>query len=215
MAEGPKDPTLASLRQGSTDARAVEAHYDAWADGYDAELDSWDYRAPQDAAELLAPYLAAGVRVLDVGCGTGLLGRALRRRGAVALEGIDISAASLERARARGIYGRLVRHDLQRLPLPVAGGACDIAASVGVLTYIADAEALLREMCRAVRRGGIVAFTQRTDLWEARGFAAMIDRLQGEGVWRRLHASPPMAYLPGNPEFADEIGVIHTLCRVL
>ena len=214
MEEGPDTPALTSLREGTTEARAVEVYYDAWADGYDATLESWHYRAPEDAADLLAPHLGPDLRVLDVGCGTGLLGQALRRRAAVSLDGIDISAASLGQARGRGIYGRLIRHDLQKTPLPVADGGHDIAACVGVLTYIPDAEALLRDMCRTVRPGGIVAFTQRTDLWEDRGFAAMIDRLQGRGVWQRLHVSPPRPYLPGNADFADEIGVIHALCRV-
>lgn len=204
---------LESLRQGSTDARAVEEYYDDWADGYDATLETWQYRAPEDAADLLAPYLGDGVRVLDVGCGTGLLGRALRRRAEVILTGIDISAASLKQAEGHGMYERLVRHDLQVTPLPVDDDVKDIAVSVGVLTYIADAEPLLREMCRAVRPGGVVAFTQRTDLWKERSFADMIDRLEDDGLWQRLQVSAPMPYLPGNAEFADEIGVIHTLCR--
>ena len=214
MDDDARDSPLTSLRQGSTDPRAVEAYYDEWAGGYDATLEAWRYRTPEDAADLLAPYLAAGVRVLDVGCGTGLLGRALRDRAEVRLSGIDISAASLRQAERRGIYGQLLRHDLQVTPLPVANGAHDVAATVGVLTYIAEAEALLRAMCRAVRAGGVVAFTQRTDLWEARGFPAMIDRLEADGLWQALHVSAPMPYLPGNAEFAEDIGVIHTLSRV-
>ena len=215
MAEGPEDRSLTSLRQGTTDARAVEAYYDTWAEGYDATLAAWHYRAPEEAADLLAPHLGAGVRVLDVGCGTGLLAQALRRRSAeVALDGLDISSASLARARDRGLYRRLLQHDLQKLPLPVADDAYDVAATVGVLTYIADAGALLRDLCRAVRSGGAIAFTQRTDLWQARGFERMIAGLEGAGLWRCDHVGAPMPYLPGNAEFAGEIGVIHTLCRV-
>lgn len=215
MSEEPADRALTSLREGSTDARAVEEYYDDWADGYDATLQEWRYRAPADAAALLAPHLADGARVLDVGCGTGLLGAALHSHVAVRLEGIDISAASLEQARRRGLYDRLLRHDLTQTPLPVPDGAVDAAACVGVLTYIADAEALLRDMCRAVRADGVVAFTQRTDLWDDRSFDALVARLEARGLWQRQHQSPPMPYLPGNTDFADEIGVIHALCRVI
>lgn len=215
MDEEPADRALTSLREGSTDARAVEAYYDDWADGYDATLQEWRYRAPGDAAGLLAPHLSDGARVLDVGCGTGLLGAALRSHAAVRLVGIDISAASLAQARRRGFYDRLLRHDLTQTPLPVPDRAFDAAGCVGVLTYIADAEALLRDMCRAVRAGGLVFFTQRTDLWDDRGFDAVIARLEASGLWQRLHQSPPMPYLPGNSDFADDIGVIHALCRVI
>lgn len=214
MSEGSNNQQLTSLRQGTTDARAVETYYDDWADGYDDTLQSWQYRAPDDTATLLEEHLAAGTQVLDVGCGTGLLGTALRERADVTLHGLDISSVSLDQAASRGIYQHLEQHDLQELPLPVADDGYDIAASVGVLTYIADAETLLRDLCRAVRSGGVIAFTQRTDLWEDRGFDCMIARMEADGLWQRKHVSAPMPYLPGNAEFGDDIRVIHTLCHV-
>lgn len=214
MSEDSNDPQLTSLRQGTTDARAVETYYDDWADGYDDTLQSWQYSAPDDTATLLEPHLTAGARILDVGCGTGLLGSALCNRADVTLHGLDISSASLELAATRGIYQHLVQHDLQEIPLPVADDGYDIAASVGVLTYIADAEMLLRDLCRAVRSGGVIAFTQRTDLWEYRGFDLMIARMEADGVWQRKYVSAPMPYLPGNAEFGDDVRVIHTLCQV-
>jgi len=214
MSEGSNGRQFTSLRQGTTDARAVETYYDDWAEGYDDTLQAWQYRAPDDSATLLAEYLVAGARILDVGCGTGLLGSALRNRAGVTLHGLDISSASLRQAAARGIYERLLRHDLQDVPLPVADGDYDIATSVGVLTYVADAETLLRDLCRAVRGGGVIAFTQRTDLWQDRGFDPMITRMEADGLWQRKHISEPMPYLPGNAEFADDIRVIHTLCEV-
>ena len=90
----------------------------------------------------------------------------------------------------------------------------DAAISVGVMTYIEDAEALLRDLCRCVRRGGAIAFTQRTDLWDKRNFPETIERLEGDGLWTNHHISPPRQYLPGNEEFSDEINVIHALCKV-
>lgn len=217
MVQSPRSrkQTLTSLRQGTTDPRAVESYYDDWASSYDTSLQAWQYRAPEDAAALLETHLAPGARVLDVGCGTGLFGLALRNRVEVTVDGLDISAGSLKQAASRKLYARLLRHNLQNLPLPVADGVYDAAASVGVLTYIADAEALLRDLCRAVRSGGAITFTQRTDLWEDRNFEEMIARLEAEGIWRCHHVSAPNPYLPGNTEFGDEIRVIHTLCSVI
>ncbi len=211
---GPKTSTLTSLRQGTTDSLAVQSYYDDWADKYDETLAEWQYQAPEDASDLLAPHLGDGARVLDVGCGTGLLASVLRKRGDYTVDGIDISAASLHLAERRGDYARLIHHDLQDLPLPVQDNAYDAAASVGVLTYIEDAEALLRDLCRCVRTGGAITFTQRTDLWEGRNFPEMIARLERDGLWVKPHITPPQKYLPGNEEFSDEINVIHTLCIV-
>lgn len=141
-------------------------------------------------------------------------GQALCKRAEFALDGIDISSASLKQAQKRGIYTLLLQHDLQKTPLPVNCNTYDVAATVGVLTYIANAETLLRDLCRTVRSGGVIAFTQRTDLWDECGFDQMIMQMEAEGVWQRDKVSEPMPYLPGNDEFADEIRVIHTLCRV-
>lgn len=213
--EGQGDTSFTSLRTGTTNSADVEAYYDDWADGYDETLDEWQYQAPDDASQLLSAHLDDGARILDVGCGTGLLGAALGRHGAYRIDGMDISQKSLDLAEQRGGYSRLIHHDLQNIPLPAGDDAYDAAASVGVLTYIQDAEALFRDLCRCVRPGGAIAFTQRSDLWEERMFPQIISRLETEGLWQNRHVSRPRAYLPGNEDFADEVRVIHTLCLVL
>lgn len=211
---GDTEERLTSLRKGSTETGAVKSYYDEMADHYDDTLAGWQYRAPEDACDLLTPHLAEHARVLDVGCGTGLMGRALMRRGAFHVDGIDISDASLRHAEARGCYARLIRHDLQALPLPVQDNSYDAAAAVGVMSYIADAPALMRDLCRAVRPGGLITFTQRTDFWQDRDFAGMIETLEGEGFWTRVTITHPLDYIPGHVDFTDEIKVIHTLCQV-
>ncbi|MBD1548692.1 class I SAM-dependent DNA methyltransferase [Roseibium aggregatum] len=209
-----KSGGLTSLKAGSTDSDAIADYYDDWARTYDETLAAWDYQAPRDAAALLAPHLSPKAHILDVGCGTGLVADALSPYGDFHIDGIDISAESLKLAGARGGYEKLVCHDLQKHPLPLEDNSYDAAISVGVLTYIADAEALFRDLCRCVRPGGVIAFTQRTDRWEALNFAAMIAAIEGEGLWTALHISEPRRYLPENEDFADEIRIIHTLCRV-
>lgn len=211
--DGPES-SFRSLRQGTTDSADVETYYDAWAESYDRTLRDWQYRAPDDASELLSQAIGEERLILDVGCGTGLFADAMLRRGSYRLEGVDISKASLDRAASRGLYERVFQHDIQAVPLPVGDGAYDAAASIGVLTYIANAEALLRDLCRCVCAGGAIAFTQRSDLWEARDMPGILARLEEDGLWRKLHVSEPRQYLPGNEEFAEDVRVIHVLCRV-
>ena len=76
-------------------------------------------------------------RVVDLGCGTGLMGERLRPI-ADELEGHDISAAMLAKARAKGLYDRLIRSDLQTLVLPPA--SVDLAVAADVFIYVGALE---------------------------------------------------------------------------
>ena len=194
------------LDQSSSDAGEVAARYDAWAKGYDDDLASWSYQAPAVVAETVVSRRAQAGSVLDVGCGTGLVGRALRARGfAGQIRGLDLSQASLEVARQSGAYESVEQADLQQR-LPLADDSVDASVCVGVMTYLPEVEAVWRELARVVRPGGLVVTTQREDLWHSRACQAVVDRLQDEGVWTPLEITGPAPYLPdgygGTPEVA-------------
>ncbi len=184
------------LNQDPSDPREVADRYDAWALSYDDDLASWSYQAPAVVADTVLTRLPAAGSVLDVGCGTGLVGQALRARGfAGQLLGLDLSDASLEIARQGGAYDSLARSDLQRR-LPVEDDSVDAVACVGVMTYLPDVQSTWRELARVVRAPGIVVATQREDLWHTRECQAVVDRLESEGVWTPLQITGPAPYLP-------------------
>jgi predicted TPR repeat methyltransferase len=192
------------LHQGTSDPREVAERYDGWAQSYDDDLASWSYQAPMAVAETVVVRHPEAGSVLDVGCGTGLVGRALRARGfAGRILGLDISAASLEVARRSGAYDSVDRADLQQR-LAFEDDSVDAVVCVGVMTYLPDVEAVWREFARVARPQGIVVATQREDLWEDRGCGTVVDRLQHEGVWTLLDLTGPAPYLPqgygGTPE---------------
>ncbi len=184
------------LHQGTSDAREVADRYDAWARSYDDDLASWSYQAPTVVADTVVTHLPEARSVLDVGCGTGLVGRALRARGfAGQLHGLDISRASLEIAQQVAAYDSLELADLQQR-LPLDDDSADALVCAGVMTYLPDVEAAWREFARVVRSGGLVVVTQREDLWETRECPAVVDRLQAEGAWTPLDITGPAPYLP-------------------
>lgn len=119
---------------GLRSAGETRRHYDDWAASYDAELAENGYATPARAAAALArvaPDRAAPV--LDIGCGTGLSSLALRAEGFSTIDGTDLSAEMLERARALGgIYRNLFLGDAND-PLPVSAGAYAHMAAVGVI----------------------------------------------------------------------------------
>jgi len=194
------------LDQGPSDAREVADWYDEWAQSYDGDLASWSYRAPTVVAEAVVARCPGAGSVLDVGCGTGLVGRALRERGFEGrILGLDISQASLEIAQQSGAYDSLEHADLQQR-LAVEDDSVDAVVCVGVMTYLPEVEAVWREFARVARPGGVVVATQREDLWQPRECQAVVDRLQDEGVWTPLEITGPAPYLPEGYGGTPEVG---------
>lgn len=92
-------------------------------------------------------------RVLEVGCGTGVLLQRLACRGEAV--GVDVSDGMLKKAAARlgeRGTGKLVRADAQRLPFK--DGSFDSTVSTFALTAVPDLDVALAEMVRVIRDGG-------------------------------------------------------------
>jgi predicted TPR repeat methyltransferase len=202
------------LHQGTSDPREVADRYDQWAQSYDADLTSWSYQAPTVVAEIVAKRKPAAASALDVGCGTGLVGRALRARGFEGkIHGLDISQASLEIAQQSGAYDSLERADLQQR-LAFENDSVDAVACAGVMTYLPEVEAVWREFARVTRPGGVVVATQREDLWQTRSCQAVVDQLQNDGVWTPLEITGPARYLPDGYGGTPEVGCYYLTALV-
>jgi SAM-dependent methyltransferase len=97
----------------------------------------------------------AGVRVLDVGCGTGYT---LTRLPSWAEGvGLDRSADALSLAARRGLGGRLVRGDVGWLPF--GDGSFDAVLALDVLEHLDDDRGAAREIARVLRPGGCAVVT--------------------------------------------------------
>jgi predicted TPR repeat methyltransferase len=211
----PEDDSIGDwLHQGTSDPGEVAQRYDAWAVSYDHDLTDWSYQAPAVVAETVLARQPSARSVLDVGCGTGLVGRALRARGFEGhLRGLDISQASLDRARESGAYDLVEQADLQQR-LGVDDDSVDAVVCVGVMTYLPDVEAVWREFARVSRPGGLVVATQREDLWDERGCQSILDRGQDEGVWTPLDVTGPAPYLPEGYGGTPAVGCYYVTLRV-
>lgn len=128
--------------------------YDGFAEAYAAENESNLVNAYYERPAVLA--LAgdvAGRRILDAGCGSGVLSSELRARGA-SVSGIDASAAMLELAKRRlGDDAALQLVDL-RGPLPFETGTFDDVVVSLVLHYLKDWGPTLLEFRRVLTAGG-------------------------------------------------------------
>jgi SAM-dependent methyltransferase len=118
-----------------------------------------------EAQKFLSPLFAAHhkteppVNILDIGCGDGVHVEAVLHRMTAAKRnlwvGVDISLPALVASQQRG-RGRwsFVQGDAGRLPLK--SGMFDAVFSFGSIAYTQDPPGTFREMCRMVRRGGLI-----------------------------------------------------------
>lgn len=136
----------------------VEALFDHYALVFDKSLvEKLHYRVP----ELLADAIAATgqtrfATAVDLGCGTGLMGEKLRPI-SDRLEGIDISAAMLKRAEARGVYDRLTKADLQTSELPAR--QANLITAADVFMYVGALEGIFAKVAAGLKEGGLFAFS--------------------------------------------------------
>ena len=89
--------------------------YDDWADTYESQfVESKGYIYPKKIAEYFVNHVGLNHNpVIDIGCGTGLVGLALRMNGWNSeIDGVDISHGMLKMARAKGVYRKLFKADL-------------------------------------------------------------------------------------------------------
>lgn len=109
-------------------------------------------------------------RVLDAGCGDGMLVCAAAKRDADAT-GIDpdpvMLAAARSRTAAAGLQATFLEGRVERLPFPDA--SFDVVVSVTVLCFMTDAAGAVREMARVLRPGGRLVLGElgRWSLWAA------------------------------------------------
>jgi len=91
------------------------------------------------------------LRILDVGCGTGLNMKYLAQYGAVT--GVDLSSTALQFSRQRG-EKRLIKAPIEHLPF--ADNTFDLVTAMDIIEHLDDDWAALREIARVLEPGGRV-----------------------------------------------------------
>jgi ubiquinone/menaquinone biosynthesis C-methylase UbiE len=148
------------------------AYYDDFSRGYERERAAGYHRLLDDLEVSVAAPLARGGRVLEVGCGTGLILARLAPEAASAY-GVDLSPNMLQGARARGLSVALG----SATSLPFPDDSFDLVCSFKVLAHVPEIEKALREIARVTRPGGMMAL-EFYNRWSLR---YLVKRLAGPG----------------------------------
>jgi SAM-dependent methyltransferase len=117
--------------------------------------------------------IVPGAKVLDVGCGTGVVGLTAARAGAQ-VTGVDLTPELIARAKENsavmGVTADWREGDAEALPLP--DGAFDVVVSQFGHMFAPRPEVAVREMLRVLKPGGTIAFaTWPPEMFVGRMFA--------------------------------------------
>ncbi len=155
----------------------VQSHYDVWAETYDADLGEEDYIGPKEIVNILVEYLNAqdildyNAKLVDGGCGTGLVGKYLKQVGFSTIDGFDLSAGMVEKAKELTIYNRLegavgfaeaadvFEHD-----------SYDIAVTCGVFTHGHVPPEAVFDFAKILKSNGLMLVSTRPSYCEETDF---------------------------------------------
>ncbi len=165
---------LMLARLGATDAATamsatyVETLFDQYAARFDQALrQGLGYRGPEILVEAVEHACRRRGRptrfahMLDLGCGTGLAAETFRSQ-VEAIDGVDLSRKMVEIAGAKGLYAKVEAGDLLSYLGRQPEAGADLIVAADVFVYCADLGPIIAESARALRPGGLLAFTVET-----------------------------------------------------
>ncbi|MEM7018717.1 MAG: class I SAM-dependent methyltransferase [Pseudomonadota bacterium] len=169
------------------DTKALISVYDEWADHYDHDLlNEMGYPAPASAVQLLLSHLQDhAARILDAGCGTGLVGELLKQQGCQQIDGLDYSEAMLAKASSKNIYQALFQEDLMGT-LTLAADKYDALISVGTFSCGHVKSKAFSELIRVTKPGGYICATIREQAWDEENYDEAMAALESGGYWKLL-----------------------------
>lgn len=136
--------------------------FDTYAESFDSHLtETLGYRTPDYIRTLVAPYAPA--TLLDLGCGTGLVGAALQDRITI-MDGIDLAAQMIRKARERDIYRHLRVGEITTTLAtdPTLAGPYDLVTAGDVFVYLGDLASIFADTARVLAPDGLFAFSVET-----------------------------------------------------
>lgn len=147
----------------------AKKHYDHVALNWEAIYLRLGYPDPRKVAEKVEKYAKlrgldkATCKILDVACGTGLIGKYLAEKGFKNISGLDISPNMLDQARSKKVYDELLEHDIDEIGEfpPRWNNAFDFVVGSGIVNSNNMDERLFETFMRGCKKDGNIIFASR------------------------------------------------------
>ena len=159
-------------------------YYQDWTDNdkYNKDMVDWNYIAPQETVFILKKYVFnKNYKILDAGCGTGLVGIELKKYGYSNIEGVDFSQSMLDLV-PQDVYKKIEKVDLNK-HLKFKNNTYDVIMCVGTFTYGHVKPHALDELIRITKNKGFICFTINEGIYEEYGFDNKIKELSNNKSW--------------------------------
>lgn len=124
-------------------------------------------------------------KILDAGCGTGLVGQILYKNNYKNIVGVDFSQEMIDRALKKNVYQSLSLCDLTE-KLEFEDGSFDAIICAGTFTCGHVGPKALNEMVRITKNEGYICFTVRKQEWEAAPYESIIQSLEDSKSWSEV-----------------------------
>ena len=168
----------------------VLKYYDDWAKyaRFNQDMIDWEYTAPVKTVQLLDKYIHdKNIKILDAGCGSGLAGIELKKRGFTSIYGVDFSQSMLNLI-PNNIYQTVELIDLNQ-PLKYNDNDFGAIICAGTFTYGHVKSHALDEFIRVTNKNGYICFTINEGIYTEYKFDKKINELSKNKSWEVLNLS--------------------------
>jgi len=178
--------------------------YVGWSQCYDDEMVEMGYAYNRYVVDLFPEHeIDKASKVLDLGCGSGYVGKSLYDSGYTNLHGIDYSPDMLSQAGKKGIYQSLTEANLYEPIDMIESNTYDAIMCTGFFCRGHMKAPILDEVFRILKVGGSLICSIGTNIYESYGFADKIMRLEVEGKVFVDEVTESFVVLPENGATAE------------